>query len=188
MNGTVGAGTPNTGAFTTISASSTVSGGVAPRCVIPASSFVPSGTAGPALAYISTGNDKYELQYTDGADKIAYVSLSVPYNYGGGSIVFRVYWYISTLTNSQVRWEVWAATTTGSNAVNASPSQVAAAEVGATTGAVANNLIISTITWSTSLPAAGSLLYLGLKRASTAANDTSTASANVQAVALEFGS
>lgn len=186
-SGYVGIGTSNPAA--TLHVTGTVAGGVAPRCVIPASSFVPSATAGPTLAYISTGNDKYELQYTDGTDKIAYVSLSVPYNYGGGSIVFRVYWYISTGTNSQVRWEIWAATTTGSNAVNASPSQVAFAEVGASTGAVANTLIISTITWSTSLPAAGSLLYFGLKRASTSsANDTSTASANVQAVAIEFGS
>ena len=140
------------------------------------------------MVYTNTGSEKYELQYTDGPDKIAYVSLSVPYNYGGGNIIFRVYWYIPSGSNSQVRWEAWAASAISSGAVNVSPSQVASAEVGSSTGAVANVLIISTLTWSTSLPAAGSLLYFGLKRASTATNDTSTVSATVQAVAIEFGS
>ena len=170
------------------SVTGTIAGGLAPRCVIPASAFVPGSTSGASLSYVTSGMDKYELQYSDGSNKIAYATLSVPFNYSGGNILIKVYWYISSGTNSQVRWEAYAASVVGNGAVNSIPTQVSSAEVGVSTGATSGVLIVSTLTWSTSLPAAGSLLYFGLQRATTSANDTSTASANVQAVAMEFGS
>lgn len=165
----------------------TVAGAVAPRCVISPGSFIPN-SVGPALAYITTGSDKYELQYADGTDRIAYTTFSVPYNYSGGSIQIKIYWYISSGTNSQVRWEGWASSVVSSGAINSAPALVASVNAGAATGATASTLVISTMTWSTSLPAAGSLLYFGLKRVPSDTNDTSGASANVQAVAFEFGS
>ena len=173
-----------------ISTSGAVSGGFASRCIIPTASFIPAVTNGASLGYLNTGIDKYELQYSGGDDsgKLAYVTLSVPYNYAGGTITIRVYWYIASGTNSQVRWEALASFVAINGAVNSTPAQVASADAGVATGAVANTLIISTLTWSTSLPAAGSLLYFGLKRNTTSASDTSTAVACVQSVAIEFGS
>ena len=184
-SGNVGIGTSSPSA--TLHVTGTVAGAVAPRCVISPGSFIPN-SVGPTMAYITSGSDKYELQYGDGTDRIAYTTFSVPYNYSGGSIQIKIYWYISSGINSQVRWEGWASSVVSSGAINSDPAIVASVNAGVASGATAGTLIISTMTWSTSLPAAGSLLYFGLKRVPSNTNDTSGASANVQAVAFEFGS
>lgn len=184
-SGNVGIGTNSPSA--TLHVTGTVAGAVAPRCVISPGSFIPN-SVGPTMAYITTNSDKYELQYADGTDRIAYTTFSVPYNYSGGSIQIKIYWYISSGTNSQVRWEGWASSVASSGSVNSAPALVTSVNAGAASGATAATLIISTMTWSASLPAAGSLLYFGLKRVPSDGNDTSGASANVQAVAFEFGS
>jgi hypothetical protein len=85
VNGTVGASTPAAGAFTTISASSTVSGGVAPRCFIPAGAFTSSTAA------IGTEATSGQFQYTFAAGNTAYVYLVVPANYGGGACSFTIH-------------------------------------------------------------------------------------------------
>ena len=75
----------------TLYVSSTVSGGIAPRCFIPAGAFTSSTAA------LGTESTSGQFQYTFAGGNTAYVYLVVPANYGGGACSFTIH---GTTTNN----------------------------------------------------------------------------------------
>jgi hypothetical protein len=137
-NGTVGATTAAAGSFTTISASSTISGGVAPRAFIPALALSTPTSAAAVAA--DAGNGQYQLNFGS-ATNLAYAYLPIPSNYGGGNITIRVYGSSSTFAISCNVTSSAFATTTYGTAVNATGSTAAPTAVTIATAATAGNPI-----------------------------------------------
>ena len=185
VKGTLSIGTA---AQAAISAAGLPSGTLAPRVVIPASAFTPASSNGATLALVSTGSDKYELQFADGATvKDAAVSLAVPTNYAGGSITIKLLWYIAG-ASQQVYWNVLGMPASADTGPDSTPTSRATAS--ATSSGTSGYYTVTTLTWSSGagLPAAGDALELVIRRDPTQAWDTSTATAKLRSVVVEFGS
>jgi len=86
----------DSGAETPIFSTSTALTVATGRALLAPVAFAPASTNGPVVGLVTTGSDKYELQFlanTTGAQS-AYVTLVVPATYDGTKpITFRPYWY-----------------------------------------------------------------------------------------------
>lgn len=159
---------------------------IARALTIPASAFTPATTNGAALALITTNGDKYELQFADGANALsAYALFQVPTIYNGGAITVRLHWLI-TGASQAVRWEVDVLAVEAGEDPDAAVANVAS--LSATSNGTSLRMTNSTITWSSSLPTAGDMLLFRIRRDPTHAGDTSTATAKLREVIVEFGS
>ena len=184
LNGTVGATTASTGAFTTISASGTVAGTIAPKVFLPAQAFNLPPTSYPAFLQRDTGTTKYELQYSGTLDQVAHTTIVVPSSYSGGNITIKLYWYTAT-ADQAISWQVLAAST--GNGGDPNPATFSLATITSSTNTAAK-LKLETYSWissnAVSLPSAGQILYLSLKRLGS--TDVSSETINFHSMIIEF--
>ena len=89
-------GVTTVGAETPIFSTSTALTVAVGRALLAPVAFAPASTNGPVVGLVTTGSDKYELQFVGNSTgaQSAYVTLVVPVNYDGTKqITFRMYWY-----------------------------------------------------------------------------------------------
>jgi hypothetical protein len=131
--GAIGVGTANSGAFTTLTASSTISGTIAPRCFIAAQGFIPATTSGASFSLLG---GMYKLDFSSTATT-AYCYLIVPPNHNGGKIKAKIYGSVVAFTvTPEVNTDLGTATFASGSSVTVT---------GATTGGALVDLA-STIT------------------------------------------
>ena len=131
--GTIGVGTANSGAFTTLTASSTISGTIAPRCFIAAQGFIPATTSGASFSLLG---GMYKLDFSSTATT-AFCYLIVPPNHNGGKIKAKIYGSAVAFTvTPEVNTDLGTATFASGSSVTV---------IGATTGGTLVDLA-STIT------------------------------------------
>lgn len=158
----------------------------APRYVmLSPGTFLPAASNGATLAQ---SNDSFELQFADGADRVAVCrdAITVPPTYAGTPITFRCKGYTPS-ANQNVTIDVLAAVVQdGSSPYPALTTQVAT--VNATSSGTAGAQLTWTATWTSGLPTALADLQLALRRTASAAFDTSTDTLRIRKVLLDFGS
>ena len=178
--GNVGIGT--TDPKSTFHVVGTVAGAVAPKVFLPAQAFNLPPSNAPSFYQRDTGTTKYELQYSGSADQNAHTTVVVPSSYSGGSITIKFYWY-TALANQSVTWQILAASTGDGGDPN--PNTSSLGDIASTTNSAAK-LKLQTFSWissnSVSLPSAGQILYLSLKRV----GSTNTEIFNFHSMIVEF--
>ena len=160
-------------------------GQAAPKCALPAVAWTPSQTNGATIILNTTNFQKYELSFSGTADSSAEVILQCPTNYAGGSIRLWLYWYSPGTTNQVTSWRLDTKSFTSTNQAN---SALLTGSANGTAPADNNAIVVTSLVWSTNLPAAGSMIALRLNRlAYSDSLDVNNQPAFLQMVAVEFG-
>jgi hypothetical protein len=150
---------------------------------IEADSFQPLDVAPAILVPVSAGSNKFEIQMPDGALRAAVRSIFMPTSYSGGPIVVRMEWYTS-LASQSMYFELIAASTGVGGSVD--PALGAVASVNAVSNASGGTYQETVINWTASLPAAGRTLEIGFQRFPSNGFDTSSDTARIRRLILEF--
>lgn len=173
-------GVTTAGAETPIFSTSTALTVAVGRALLAPVAFAPASTNGPVVGLVTTGSDKYELQFVGNSTgaQSAYVTLVVPVNYDGTKpITFRMYWYTpnqlgrmtwgasfniinpATVTNYALDQALGARGTDMTVAMNTASKALTetVVTVPATTGAATTNSQTDTRLW------AGKLMELGVR-------------------------
>lgn len=169
------------------------SGGVlgawAPRTFVPAEAMYTAGIAGTwaeaALEATDTAISTETRKFDASTDEKVEFKIRVPANYAGGSITIKVQWFANA-TSGNVVWDFQATTVaSGGNLGTAVSSR---GTVTAATNGTANRKNEATITWSSSLPAAGDELLVLFKRDADNGSDTLAVDAELLDLMIEWGS
>lgn len=154
-------------------------GGAIPRS-IPAEAFSPISGCDPVFR--QSGTERYELVYQNGASGYASATFSMPQNWAGGLVRFKVWAYCGGAQN--VTWRLG-----GLGIGSGSSGDTAWAVISDQNVALGGGLAINSTThdWTVTSAFAGCPVHIYLQRLVTSGFDSNTATVHMKVVDILFG-